>query len=761
MNPSSILDLGGNTSVGTVSKSHLSLGSPKISADTKHPKRAKHHSGDSSHKIAQLRAKIEDDVTKLLNTGKLDRLYALVYRDVELLCITKHSEQALLAEFIFKEIDKYVTLKIVPRVTECLLNFAEDNAENIAESFLQVVDYWEGILKLLLQLFLYLDRAYLLHHPRNPCIREYGIKKFKESLMIQAASDDAYTKTNDPVCALVSVLFEKMRNDRSNLSLTELNKRLIHKLNQIDPENSLNVNNMLEWLITEGYTKLKRKWLRDKKTYAYIFMLNYTEDLALFTRAAKSRNFLGVLRQKLTWQNFLSDLTLYLEPSLPFLTRLENAGYLYLVRSLCADSKKYYGVDSMKILLTIWGRFIQERTKQAITDLEVIPSILKLWGELLNICHKGFALSEFEFEVRSALTKGLGQKDVASKVVLHLSKYCDSAMKQANMDEIAFSELEKKVLTIFKLIPDKLAFVSVYEKDLSKRILMARKFNFTFEKQLVDSIVSVVGENDENFKLRAMLRDYSKSKSSFSHLSLPFYSQIDFSALVLEKKVWPEIPGFGSDIRIPLSLSQPLSEFEKYFNEIDEKKHKVLDWKSYTLHQLTLSTQFASEKKELQVNLLQAIVLMLFEDMDELSFSQICEATQMGEKLMKRVLASLSTEKYPVLKVESNVIKLNHHFSDKAQKIKLPMGKEKDALAAEAVTKLVEEGRSSEIRSVLVKIMKSHRNLLFTELLGKSIDILTLRGTPQIQEIKNEIEYLILTDYIARDATGTTLNYIP
>ncbi|GEQ66344.1 hypothetical protein JCM33374_g7 [Metschnikowia sp. JCM 33374] len=718
MNKSAILDLGGSSAASsTISTSHLGSGSPCLSADAYHPKRPKHYNEESKHKVAQLRARLHEDISQLLKTRSVTRSYALIYADVEHLCIAKHSEQAQLAEVIFREIDATLLSDIVPRVAQCFVEASKDAPEATARAFLDIYGNWDRLLKLLSQLFLYLDRSGAASGQNAQRPLELG-------------GSGRFSGPNYDFGCL---------GRRKPAQCEHFVGKHLYQRVHVHPKG-----------MAQG-----------KKMYVCVLLQNMNEDASVLLQASKGTAFVKALTSKLKWRFLLADLNLYLEPALPVLTLRQNLNYLQAVKSFCDTSMADYGVDSTKILLTMWGRYVQAKTRTAVLDSDVIPSILNLWEDLLLVCKDGFKDDTFQFEVRSALTKALSNKDLSSSVVLHLSKFCDGAMKHANKTGEIDSDLQSNVLTIFKLIPEKSVFISMYEKDLSKRILMAKNFNYAFEKQLVDAIVSVVGENDENFKLRAMLRDYSKSKSFYTHVSLPCALQMDFSALVLEKKVWPEIPGFGSDIRLPPPLLSTLNEFERYFSDMDDKKHKVLDWKNYTLHQIALTTTFACETKELHVNLSQAIVLMLFETVDTMTFTDIVDATQMTEKLLRRVITSLSTDRYPILKVEGDQITLNDNFSDKAHKIKLPMGKEKDTAVLEGVKKLVQQSRSSEARAALVRIMKSHKSLLFTELLGKAIEALTPRGTPQIQDLKAEIEYLIQTDYIARDAAGTTLSYIP
>ena len=63
-----------------------------------------------------------------------------------------------------------------------------------------------------------------------------------------------------------------------------------------------------------------------------------------------------------------------------------------------------------------------------------------------------------------------------------------------------------------------------------------------------------------------------------------------------------------------------------------KSKHsgRVLDWE-HSLGTATLKARFAKGYKELSVSLFQAVVLLLFNDANELSYPEIAESVRMGE----------------------------------------------------------------------------------------------------------------------------------
>lgn len=67
------------------------------------------------------------------------------------------------------------------------------------------------------------------------------------------------------------------------------------------------------------------------------------------------------------------------------------------------------------------------------------------------------------------------------------------------------------------------------------------------------------------------------------------------------------------------------------FNDFYKLKHSahVLDW-DHALGTVTMTSRFKPGTKELSLSLYQAIVLLLFNDSDQLQFSDIKDQTRMG-----------------------------------------------------------------------------------------------------------------------------------
>ncbi|XP_057547247.1 cullin-4-like isoform X2 [Amaranthus tricolor] len=71
-------------------------------------------------------------------------------------------------------------------------------------------------------------------------------------------------------------------------------------------------------------------------------------------------------------------------------------------------------------------------------------------------------------------------------------------------------------------------------------------------------------------------------------------------------------------------------------------------WQNSLTH-CVLKADFQKGKKELAVSLFQAVVLMLFNDAEKLSFQDIKDAIEIEDKELRRTLQSLTCDKVRVL----------------------------------------------------------------------------------------------------------------
>ena len=74
-------------------------------------------------------------------------------------------------------------------------------------------------------------------------------------------------------------------------------------------------------------------------------------------------------------------------------------------------------------------------------------------------------------------------------------------------------------------------------------------------------------------------------------------------------------------------MQKQLDTFSEYYKQ--KHKSRTLDW-DHALGTATLRANFNAGTKELSVSLYQSIILLLFNDSDEISFRDIKSQMQMG-----------------------------------------------------------------------------------------------------------------------------------
>ncbi|GFS43136.1 cullin4 [Actinidia rufa] len=161
-------------------------------------------------------------------------------------------------------------------------------------------------------------------------------------------------------------------------------------------------------------------------------------------------------------------------------------------------------------------------------------------------------------------------------------------------------------------------------------------------------------------KLEGMFKDIELSKeinesfkqSSQARTKLP--SGIEMSVHVLTTGHWPTYPPMD------VSFPQELNLYQDIFKEFYLSKYsgRRLMWQN-SLGHCVLKAEFPKGKKELAVSLFQTIVLMLFNNAQNLSYQDIKDSTGIEDKELRRTLQSLACGKVRVLqKVDAAIVRI-------------------------------------------------------------------------------------------------------
>ncbi|KAI5967461.1 hypothetical protein CANMA_003041, partial [Candida margitis] len=451
---------------------------------------------------------------------------------------------------------------------------------------------------------------------------------------------------------------------------------------------------------------------------------------------------------------------------------LESPQEMRFLKKLCFDLKKNKAIDGELKLKFVLKEYCEKKFQEAIEkyqsnqiDSQLYPNaILYLSAVLENIRSKMDLHFTDKFDTRGLYFPSL-QKVVNTPVnntfvIQQLCKLCDLYFKsKLNSMVDSFPTFCQRIESIYEALSNKVDFLTAYKKDVSRRLLLGKTSSLDEEHALVMIFLSGARNAGDSVNMESMFEDLKASIEVYSRLiDVP---EFEFKPLVLEKSMWPDIPSQDlSTVQLPTECTNVLDKFCKEFCKADERNGKKnLDWSNYKLHHLTIAGHFAGGEKSITANMLQAMVILLFNDSDEYTFDQLLDKTKMDSTLLQAVLHTMVTGKCKILKQQGDVIKFNHGFKDKSKTIRLPIVKETATATAssrgssidkEVVVDVIEKNRNEEFKSVVVRIMKQAKTLSMTKLLSQSIEILEKRRPVAVIDLKSAIERLITDEFLKR-----------
>lgn len=352
-----------------------------------------------------------------------------------------------------------------------------------------------------------------------------------------------------------------------------------------------------------------------------------------------------------------------------------------------------------------------------------------------------------------------------------LATFCDTILKKGSgsekLSEEEIDETFDKVANLLVHNNDKDVFAEFYRKKLARRLLFDRSANEDHEKSFLCKLKQHFGAHYVS-KIEGMMTDLAISKDT--QLS---YEQcleksphltpgIDFSVSVLTTGFWPTYKSFG--INLPLEMVRCVELFKVFYEST--KRSKKISW-VFSLGSCNIIGNFQQKPIELTVSTYQAAALLLFNDVDGLSYSEIKTILDIDhDEDLCRILHSLSCAKYKILSKEpdtkkvspNDVFKFNSSFTDRMRRIRLPLVPIDDR---KKVVEDVNQDRRYTIDASIVRIMKSRKILGHQQLVSQCVEMLSRLFKPDVKDIKKRIDNLIGQDFLERDPNDlSTYKYV-
>ncbi|KOC61411.1 Cullin-4B [Habropoda laboriosa] len=400
----------------------------------------------------------------------------------------------------------------------------------------------------------------------------------------------------------------------------------------------------------------------------------------------------------------------------------------------------------------------------------MVQELLDFKDKMDNIVNTCFHKNEkFANSLKEAFEAFINQR--ANKPAELIAKFVDCKLRTGNK-EATEEELERlldKIMVLFRFIHGKDVFEAFYKKDLAKRLLVGKSASVDAEKSMLSKLKQECGGGFTS-KLEGMFKDmelskdiniaFKQARNLQSELSA---SNLDLTVSILTMGYWPTYPVM--EVTLPPEMVQYQDVFNKFY--LGKHSGRKLQWQP-TLGHCVLKAWFNQGNKELQVSLFQALVLILFNDADNLSLEDIKAATNIEDGELRRTLQSLACGKARVLQknprgrdvADNDRFVFNADFTNKLFRIKINQIQMKETNEEQKATEeRVYQDRQYQIDAAIVRIMKMRKTLTHNLLISELYNQLKFPVKPA--DLKKRIESLIDRDYMERDKDNANeYNYV-
>ncbi|ESZ96368.1 hypothetical protein SBOR_3251 [Sclerotinia borealis F-4128] len=772
--------------------------------DLTRPSNFQPHTGAKGLVIKNLRTTSPNDREQYFQKtwDELDDALALVFsnkqpvsplevlcRGVEAIC-RRGKEQA---DQLYRHVEKRCHTHIKDGLLPAIIRNRGFSSVETLRTVERIWGIWRTQLILLRSIFSYLDRSYLLNSKTLPQLEDMGIRQFREIVYMKGKE---ISKTGAQailgICDLVKydreglTLFDPVLLRASIATIhilgiyTDLFEQRFQEISSAYLEHfaTERSSSPLREYISSCDNLLRRESLRcdtynfdstTKKTLldtAHEILISKRADVLLETVAvskllegeamASLKSLYELLRLskiqaqlKKPFANYIkvvgSSIVMDKERGDEMVVRL-----LELKRSLDIVIRDAFDKDGTFTfcLRDAFGQFINER------------QVAKAWGTETS------KVGEMIAKYMDLLLRG-GLKAVPRSLVSDSTDRNEAEKKGHASTGDEDAELDRQLeqgLELFRFIEGKDVFEAFYKRDLARRLLMARSASQDAERSMLTKLRGECGNSfthnlDSMFKDQEISRDEMISyKQSLSNTSK---TTLDLQVSVLSSAAWPTYPDI--EVSLPAEVARHIEKYDRHYKH----KHsgRRLTWQHSLAHSI-VKANFNKGVKELLVSGFQAIVLVLFNDLEDgghLSYTDISKATGLVDGELERTLQSLACAKIRVLTKYPKGRDVNHtdtftihlNFSDPKYRIKINQIQLKETKEENKATlEKVVQDRSFESQAAIVRIMKSRKKMTHQNLVAEVINQTKARGVVEPAEIKKQIEKLIEKDYIEREEGG-------
>jgi hypothetical protein len=379
------------------------------------------------------------------------------------------------------------------------------------------------------------------------------------------------------------------------------------------------------------------------------------------------------------------------------------------------------------------------------------------------------------------LLKSFKRKDgsLETKTAQLLAYYVDLQLRLGGKGNYEMPNFDNVIDILLYLPADKDYFIRDLGKGMAKRLL--EDFDINSEKELIGKLKLKHPDLPDLYKLTRMLNDkdseidmksdYVKFCKAHPHGTHQIF---DHSVLVLETNCWPAALTKETAFKPPVEFIRAQNQFKSFFDT--KYADKVL---TYAYGQGSVDMIYIRGKQyTITMSLHQASILLIFDSQDSISLGDIKAITGLStpedlgaaiiplltpitSSVSKRGASSVSggilncsediKQESPSRWSNSIIFTVNQEFSSPLLKFKLTKHRVSTEKESSETKSEVKEARMHEIDAVIVRIMKSRKTLIYSNLVIETINHVKDRFQPELRDIKSRIESLMDREYLHRN----------
>ncbi|KAL2532104.1 Cullin-3A [Abeliophyllum distichum] len=461
------------------------------------------------------------------------------------------------------------------------------------------------------------------------------------------------------------------------------------------------------------------------------------------------------------------------------LVHMENSGLIsMIVDEKFVDLGRMYSLflrvpNGLTIIKDVMTSHIRETGKDLVTDPERLKDPVNFVQELLDkrdrldkIIHLAFNNDKtFQNALNSSFEYFINLNPRSPEFIsLFVDDKLRNGLKKDKEEDI--ETLLDKVMMLFRYLQEKDVFEKYYKQHLAKRLLSQKTASDDAERSLIVKLKTECGYQFTS-KLEGMFTDIKTSHDTMQGFNAAVGAEIAdgpaLSVQVLTTGSWPTQS--SSTCNLPPEILGVCDKFRAFY--LGTHTGRRLTWQT-NMGTAVLSAKFGNAQKELSVSTYQMCILMLFNNVNCLSYKEIEQATEIPSSDLKRCLQSLACvkgknvlRKEPMSKdiADDDAFFFNDKFTTKLYRVKIGtvVAQKESEPEKQETRQRVEEDRKPQIEAAIVRIMKSRRVLDHNNIVAEVTKQLQSRFLPNPVVIKKRIESLIEREFLERDKTDRKL----